>query len=244
MRDGERIANHELKAVAAQVAAALRSSDTGARAWVALRAPQTLLAETSRETRRRQPAIAATMKQTMRNNISAAELVATTDHEGTTFVDCDFSGADLGPLRLVDCTFERCNLSNAAWRGTALNNVTFIGSKLLGADLSNVRRTFLSVAFEDCKLDYVDFRSLPLAKTRFVRSSLREAFFGGTNLSGAVFDGCDVGGATFRDTNLTAADLRGAEGLVLDPDTNTIQKARFHSSGLAGLLTKYKLDID
>lgn len=166
------------------------------------------------------------------------------EHEATTFRDCELTEVDLGARRFVDCTFERCNLTSAEWRGVSLNNVTFNACKLLGANLTGLRKTLLTVAFTDCKLDYVDFGGLDLAKTRFVRCSLIDATFVGTDLTGASFQSCDVSGALFRNTNLTGADLRGADGLVLDPDANRIQKARISTYGLAGLLTKYKLDID
>lgn len=175
--------------------------------------------------------------------LTASEL-SEAEYESFVFEDCDFTEANLGALRLVDCVFERCNLSGATWRGCSLNHVAFRSSKLLGADLTGLRKTFLSVTFEDCKLDYVDFGGLPLAKTRFTRSSLIDAGFVGTDLSQAVFEACDVSGAMFRNTNLAGADLRGADGLVLDPDTNKVQGARLDLSGLPGLLTKYKLRLD
>ena len=175
--------------------------------------------------------------------ITASELSAT-EYESVVFLDCDFTDADLGSHRLVDCTFERCNLSGTTWRGCSLNHVVFRSSKLLGADLTGLRKTFLSVTFEDCKLDYADFGGLPLAKTRFTRSSLIDAGFVGTDLSNAVFEACDVSGASFRNTNLSGADLRGADGCVLDPDANKVQGARLDLSGLPGLLTKYKLRLD
>ncbi len=176
--------------------------------------------------------------------LNALELASATEYEGVCFRDCEFTGAELGQLRLVDCEFLRCNLSGAEWRGCSLNNVSFVGSKLLGANLTGLRKTFLSVSFEDCKLDYVDFSGLALSKTRFVKSSLVDAVFIGTDLSGATFVSCDVAGAIFRSTNLSGADLRGADGLVLDPENNKLQKARVDLGNLAGLLTKYKLQID
>jgi len=166
------------------------------------------------------------------------------EYEATVFRDCELTEVDLGARRFVDCSFERCNLTSAEWRGVSLNNVKFSACKLLGANLTGLRKTLLSVAFTDCKLDYSDFGGLDLAKTRFVRCSLIDATFVGTDLSGASFEACDLSGALCRNTNLTGADLRGADGLTLDPDANRIQKAKVSVYGLAGFLTKYKLDID
>ncbi|MFO0746687.1 MAG: pentapeptide repeat-containing protein [Myxococcota bacterium] len=166
------------------------------------------------------------------------------EYEATTFRDCDLTGADLGKKRFVDCVFEASNLSTVEWRGAALHGVRFRECKLLGADLTRVRTTFLALTFEACKLDYANFGGLELVKTLFDHCSLVDASFVGTNLSGAVFSDCDVSGALFRQTNLSGADLRGADGLVLDPEQNRIRKAKLSLHGLPGLLTKYELDVD
>lgn len=49
--------------------------------------------------------------------------------------------------------------------------------------------------------------------------------------------------SVFVQSNLKKADFRTAHGFSIDPESNTIQGAKFSMAGLAGLLDKYKLDI-
>ena len=62
----------------------------------------------------------------------ARHLAGHAEFDAYHFVDCDFTGADLGGLRFADCLFERCNLVGVRLAGTALQNVAFTGCKLLG----------------------------------------------------------------------------------------------------------------
>jgi uncharacterized protein YjbI with pentapeptide repeats len=183
--------------------------------------------------------------KTVRTGLDAAALAAEpVDHEAICFRDCDFRGADFGTRRFVDCVFEDTNLTEVRWRGATLNGVAFKGAKLLGADLAQLRTAFLSLSFEDTRMDYANLGGLGLAKTRFVGCSLVDVGFVNADLSGAVFVRCDLSGAVFRGTNLSGADLRGAEGFVIDPEANKIQKAKVSVHGLAGFLTRYKLEVD
>lgn len=160
------------------------------------------------------------------------------------FVNCDFSGANLGGLRLEACLFERCNLTTARLGGTALQNVAFADCKLLGVAFGACQDMLFGVHFDQCQLRYASFGGKRLAGTRFGQCSLAETDFTNADLSNAVFQDCDLARTVFHDTLLAGADFTTATGFSLDPEANTLTDARFALAGLPGLLGKYGIVVE
>jgi len=73
---------------------------------------------------------------------------------------------------------------------------------------------------------------------------MQEVDFANTDLRNASFDHCDLTRAIFDRTNLEAADLRLASNYGIDPEKNTLRKARFATNGLAGLLQRHGIRVD
>lgn len=164
-------------------------------------------------------------------------------YENCTFHNCHLEGANLSDANFVDCEFEACDLSNARLSNTGLKNVSFDNCKLLGLHFEDCNDFLLEVHFSACQLDLTTFYGLKLPKTTFRNTSLREVDFSESDFSQSTFSGCDLMGAVFDRTNLTKADLRTAENFIIDPNSNTLKKARFSRMDLAGLLHSYDLDI-
>jgi uncharacterized protein YjbI with pentapeptide repeats len=160
------------------------------------------------------------------------------------FVGCDLGGAELGGLRFEDCLFERCNLAGASLRDTALQNVAFADCKLVGVVFSACAEMLFTVHFDQCQLRYTSFVGRRMAGTRFVECALVEADFTDADLSGAVFGDCELAGAVFEHTKLVGADFTTARGFTLDPERNTLTRARFALGGLPGLLLKYGVIVE
>ncbi len=166
------------------------------------------------------------------------------EYDGCTFNGCDFSGADLSCCLFIDCTFAGCNLSMAKLTETVFRDVVFRECKMLGLRFERCNEHGTSFSFEDCLLGHSSFCGVKMPGTVFCRTQLREADFTEADLSGAVFDGCDLSGAVFDHTSLERADLSTAFGYTIDPEANSIRKARFSLSGVAGLLDKYGIRIE
>jgi uncharacterized protein YjbI with pentapeptide repeats len=84
---------------------------------------------------------------------------------------------------------------------------------------------------------------MKIKKTIFKGCSVKETDFSGADLSGVSFAGCDLDRAVFVDTIIENADLRSAINYSFDPEMNKVKGAKFSITGIAGLLTKYKIDI-
>ncbi len=114
---------------------------------------------------------------------------------------------------------------------------------MLGLPFEHCNTFLLAFTFEGCNLALSSFFEMPLKKTVFTNCILHEAEFSGADLSGAVFDGCDLKRAIFDNTNLEKADFRTAFNYAFDPAQNKVKKARFSWPGVAGLLSKYDIEI-
>ncbi|MEM6768610.1 MAG: pentapeptide repeat-containing protein [Bacteroidota bacterium] len=165
-------------------------------------------------------------------------------YEYCTFTSCSFEKADLSEMAFWECEFEGCNLSNADIRDTDFREVSFQNCKLLGLSFHTTKDFLFSVSFDGCQLDYASFIQKEMAGTQFTNCSLEEVDFSQATLTQAIFENCDLKRTLFERTKLEKVDFRTATGFIIDPEINSLKKARFSAMGLAGLLKKYDLDIE
>lgn len=165
------------------------------------------------------------------------------EFDGCTFRNCDFAQTVFRECSFIDCTFHECNFSMAQMPGTSLKKAIFTNCKLLGIRFDACNDFLFEVAFTGCALDYAWFSGKKMSKTPFRDSSLRGVNFSGTDLSSAELTKCDLSDAVFDETKLDGADLTEAYGFRIDPDFNSLKKAKFSLDGLEGLLEKYQIII-
>lgn len=161
-----------------------------------------------------------------------------------TFNNCDFSKSDLSENTFMSCAFNQCNFSLAIVRETGFREAHFTGCKMLGVDFSSCNRFLFSFRFDSCILDYSVFFGTKLRKTVFENCSLKDADFNEADLTQSSFAGCELAGARFGRTTLDKADFRSARNYLIDPEANSLKRTRFSALNLAGLLTKYNLDLE
>ncbi|KAB2808605.1 pentapeptide repeat-containing protein [Phaeocystidibacter luteus] len=165
-------------------------------------------------------------------------------YEACTFIECDFTDADLSDITFVECDFISCNLSNVKIVDTQFQEVKFSGCKILGLPFHRCKSMLFSVQFQECRLELCGFNGMTLSGTPFVDCQLIETDFSGTDARGCTFAGTSFDRCVFDDTQLDKSDFRKTSGLQLNPEFNSIQGALFNPGGLAGLLTKYGLKVE
>ena len=163
-------------------------------------------------------------EQEFKNKNYTSQPLTKGDYENCMFIECNFSNSDLSHLNFVECSFEDCDLTSANLNQTALKEVSFRNCKLLGLRFEHCNSFLMAVQFENCNLKLSSFYDLALKKT--------------------IFNNCDLGLVVFAQTVLEKADLRTAYNYNIDPELNRIRKARFSTSGLAGLLRRYDIDVE
>lgn len=176
------------------------------------------------------------------DNVQATEVSgAHRTFESCKFVNCDFSYADLSQQLFIDCTFQDCNLSLVKVANTGFQDVAFINCKITGVNFSVCRDFSLSFSFSRCILDYAVFYQKKLKNILFEDCSLEEVDFTESDLSKAVFKNCNLNRTVFSRTILKGADFTTAINFSIDPENNSMAKAKFSTDALAGLLEKYDL---
>lgn len=166
------------------------------------------------------------------------------NYERCTFDRCNFSKSDVSKIHFSECVFRGCDMSIAKIIETEFMDVTFIDCKLLWLAFENCSSFLFSVSFENCILDLSSFRGLKIRKTLFKNSHLHEVNFIETDLTGSDFINCDLNRAIFEKSVLENVDFRTSYDFVIDPEMNTLKKAKFSLSGAPWLLCKYNISIE
>lgn len=166
------------------------------------------------------------------------------EYEACRFANGSGHQANLSEFKFIDCEFIVCDLSLAKLNRTAFREVQFRECKLSGLHFETCHDFGLAFGFEQCRLDFCTFIGMKLRNTRFVHSQLLESDFTDCDLTGALFDHTDLSRVVFDNTILEKADFRTALGYQIAPEHNRLRQAKFSASGLAGLLSKYGLEIE
>jgi len=182
-------------------------------------------------------------QETFTKVVALQQFLTNKEFDDCLFTNCDFANSHFSSSSFTDCTFTDCNLSLVQLKNSGLKNVHFINCKLIGIAFHEADDFLFQVQFTDCILDFASFSYKKMPKTPFMRCSLKEVTFQGTQLQQAIFDECDLQMTLFNETNLIEADFTNARNYSIDPDFNTLKDAQFLANGLAGLLTKYDLCI-
>ncbi|TLU99166.1 pentapeptide repeat-containing protein [Dyadobacter luticola] len=179
--------------------------------------------------------------EVIRNKDFSAENLPETYFEQVSFVQCTFG--NLSGIDLIDCIFEDCNLSNASVKNTKFSDITFLNCKLTGINFTESKDFAFAARFENCILDYAIFEKKKLNKSIFSNCKIHGADFNNADLSKCKLHNCDFWDAVFENTNLAGVDFSTSKNFTIDPTANNIRKAKFLSSDLAGLLTKFDIII-
>ena len=166
------------------------------------------------------------------------------DYENCRFINCNFSNTNLSGFHFAECEFAGCNMTMAKLGKTAFRDIKFKDCKLLGLHFEHCKELLFAVHFDHCILNLSCFYNRKMKNTGFIHSTLHEVDFTEADLSGSIFDNTDLEGAVFDNTILEKADFRTAYYYSINPALNRITKAKFSSTGIAGLLDQYDIEIE
>lgn len=178
---------------------------------------------------------------TIENKDFSIEPLLESSYEQVCFVQCSFT--DLAGIDFIDCVFQECNLSNVSVKNCKISDIEFVHCKLTGVNFSESKDFAFAAIFESCILDYAIFERKKLNKTVFSNCKIHNADFTQSDLSKCKVHNCDFWDAVFDGTNLSGIDFSTSKNFTIDPTSNNIRKAKFLSSDLAGLLTKFDIII-
>jgi fluoroquinolone resistance protein len=171
--------------------------------------------------------------------------------ESSSFYECDFVDCSLAETvfhscRFVDCNFEGCDLSLIQIPSSVFSGVSFVASRLIGIDWTQVDWSAISlgdpVKFNKCVINHSTFIGLKLPGIKITGTTAKNVDFREVDLSGADFTGTDLTDTLFTNTNLSGADLTKARNYAIAAGQNTIKGAKFSLPEALSLL--FNLDIE
>jgi len=131
-------------------------------------------------------------------------------------------------LHLHDSRIESSDLANGDLKGSSIERVEIISTRLTGAIFTGAQ--LKSVLFKECKMDFALLRMARLQQCVFEDCNLTDADFYGADLTGTIFRDCDLSRADLSQAKLIGADIRGCRidglrgtpatmsGLIISPD--------------------------
>jgi len=170
--------------------------------------------------------------------------LAIAEYENCTFKNCNFSKSELSKISFEDCNFESCDFSNAEIQQTAFRECLFEVCKMIGLRFEDINPFLFAGTFDGCDLSYASFYKVDLTSTLFRGCDFTEVDFTEAKLNSVEVRNCNFQKATFQNTKLRNVDFRNAFNFNIDPAQNEITGARFSSSNVKGLLSKYDIEID
>ncbi len=164
--------------------------------------------------------------------------------EQSLFVNCSFSSCNWIGVSFIDCVFENCLFDGAQLNHVALRSVRFINCSMKNLNFAMCDRLLFAVWFEQCRLDFSKFYTLPLNAALFNNCSLLAVDFMKANLQAVVFDKCDLHRAEFEGALAQKADFYSSENYSINPAKTKLTKAVFAESKLTGLTAHLGLKIN
>lgn len=149
------------------------------------------------------------------------------DWSECTFIRCELSEAVLRNCRLMDCDFQNCVLRMTEVPGCTFARVRFRECDLPGVNWSGWATKTGSLSFDGCNLRYCIFVGVTLTDFTLTDCNAQEVNFAEATLTGAQFNGTDFNGAIFLHTDLTEANFAGATRYTLNLNDNTTTDAVF-----------------
>ena len=140
----------------------------------------------------------------------------------THFLECTFQRCDLSELRAPRARFADTGLYAVHGAGVDLAESTWLDCVVQGARLGAVQlhgAQLRRVRFEGCKIEFLNLRAATLADCAFVDCQLVEPDLSEAVLEKVDFDGSrlvapEFGRARMKDVDLSGADLAGPKGLA------------------------------
>lgn len=127
------------------------------------------------------------------------------EFNGCKFVNVDFSSFPLKRVDLIDCVFERCNLSGCDFSDRAIHRVCFDRCNLVGCDF--IGSSLSDISIIDSKCNYINFSDSTIKNLLIKDSILKEGRIVNTKLCNIEFDNVDFSMVEFLNTKLGGLDF-------------------------------------
>lgn len=159
------------------------------------------------------------------------------------FQKCNFTESVWHNAKFQSCLFKECNLSLLKIDGCRLQEIIFEDCKVVGVNFFKCDTHFFSIKARNNFFQYCNFADLNMKQVSFYGSKIKDCHFTATSLIEADFGETDLSGTVFHNCDLTKSDFCGAKNYAIDVRTNKVKKAKFSFPEAISLLQGLEIDI-
>lgn len=182
-------------------------------------------------------------EKTFSNITLEKEVVKNIEFEDCRFKNCSFVDCTFIKCKFIGCKFDSCGISAVIPTDSTFVDVKFSNGKTIGFDWTKAQRV-ANVNFENCQINYSNFRMLKLQKIKMIACEAKEVDFTNSDFTEGVFTGTDFERSIFSKTILTKADFVGAKNYYIDVRNNSIKNARFSLPEALSLISSLEVIIE
>ena len=171
------------------------------------------------------------------------EAIKEIEFEDCEFLNCSFLETEFNRCLFLDCKFENCNISTINLKNSNVTDITFSNCKAIGIDWSKAGK-IQGLSFNDSQINYSNFSFQKLPRTCIKNCEAKELDFSEADLTESIFTGSDLEKTLFHKSNLSGCDFRQAKNYYINPQTNTLKKAKFSQPEVLSLLSGLNITIE
>ena len=169
------------------------------------------------------------------------------EFDDCTFTKCNFSDATISKCKFIDCTFTNCNLSSMEVKHSRFLQVSFDNCKMMGIDWTKASwpsvASFAALKFKQCGISYSSFFGLSLQEISIEECKAHEVDFRDGNFNQANFCYSDFSLSLFNRTCLTNVNFEEASNYDIDVINNEIKGAKFSRFEAVRLLECLEIEL-
>ena len=168
--------------------------------------------------------------------------------ENCKFSKCDFNNATFINCKFVDCDFASCNLASIDVSLSSFNDVSFEDCKLIGVNWTQAKWPQIKLAsplqFYRCNMSHSSFYALELREIIIEACKAHDVDFRDGDFSNGSFADTDLKESAFMHTHLKSVNFINAINYRINPNENTINKAKFSMPDAVNLLYGFDIEIE
>lgn len=165
------------------------------------------------------------------------------EFEECEFAGCSFINCRFIDCKFVSCRFTDGILSAISPTDSSFVEIKFAKSKVIGFDWTKALR-IRELSFDNCQINDSNFKLLKLPGIKIVDCEAKDVDFTEADLSGGDFRDTSFEKSRFFKTNLTEANFGGARNYLIDARHNVLKKARFSLPEALSLLSSLDVIVE
>lgn len=187
-------------------------------------------------------------EELLENKTFSSEILQDIEFVECSFVNCDFSHAQLDRVSFTNCDFKKCHFDSPQFSYCELRDGVFFHCSFIGIQWEELkpsgRLATILTKMENCTLKYNNFVNIPLDKVSFTESTIIETMFADCSLKSSSFQKANLSNTEFFQCDLRKSNFQQAVSYTIDVKTCQLKDAKFSMPEVLNLLDTFQIKID